>query len=353
MIDLQDPREPFGTCALTTLGRKGKRCHACRKTIPSATPAYSFTLFNWTRDAVFFAHPGCFDGSELGRNYRERFLPNRYEPAAFRSFPHFVNAAYSDLIETFDAGKAIHRVAFPGLPAPWTADGVISPPREDVVEDAIPGARPDRAATGYLVDILVRCGFREVLVDALSRLPEATAVCLALHDDRIFQVAAARRFGEPRLAEALERLRKPRHSAEDLAFIAAVGKDSDRFAPALREAFPRYGLDESYVFLSPGFSGLDAAHHAQLCYFFIDRPGDLPTLRDYLETGLFPFDRVGSFTYTEVFFYRAAALHLARHRTGGAIGWMDAHEGRIDFHPAGSPKGFLADTRRLAAAMAP
>ncbi len=162
-----------------------------------------------------------------------------------------------------------------------------------------------------LIDILLKCGYRNRLLQEMRTLQPHAVLLLALHDDPAFQAEAARYFNEPVLEAALDALRAGSLSAEDIASLIALGQRNPKLLKAAAEAIAHYRLDECCAMRSPGFSGFAKSRYMQLIFLCASAPIALPALSCYMRTGEFSAAADPRYARALRYYHRAALFHIA------------------------------------------
>lgn len=348
MFDFHNPNEPLSFYREYLLG-KGKRCQHCRKTIQRNQLACEIKFFNGPQDASFHFHPDCFRASGFETNYQHKFLKNSYTVEDFRNFDYMLYSAYENILQNFDFDRALALIVNPPLKKHrlFYEEPLIQAAQIDQLNFGERG-ETNHSASKYLFTILVKCGYRERLLDLMDTLPPHCWVLFAMHDDRGFQEKAAQLFKAPQLPAMLERLRKSRLSLDDMLAVSQFGQTHPHFLTALADAIDTYELDYGYTLDERGFSEFSHVRNGQLCYFFISQPHRLPLLDHYMRTNKFPYDLHGELTYIQCFYHRAVIFHCLLNRQTEALNiWLDTMTAQIHYHPAGSPKGFISDTLKM------
>ncbi len=181
----------------------------------------------------------------------------------------------------------------------------------------------------------------------MSDLPPFAWILFSLHQEPAFAQKASELLRASEWTQALNCLRKSKLTLTDMLFVLRVGAKSPLLMKAVAETIRRYKLDQSYAVLSRGFADFIGARVTQLHYFLISDPTQLESFMKIVETGKFPLDSQGSYTYTKAFLYRAALFYVLLSKRDALPMWLEGMESSVLFYPSGSPKGFIRDTHRM------
>lgn len=330
-----DPSEPIAYFGQERARARRARCQTCGEPIAKGDAIVRLDLAH-TADAVVI-HAACYAQSPWESNVRERYEKRAYQLSDFD--PSRLPLFRRDCI------AALHSARPPNL------DEAMS-----VIAASTERDEPSSShhAPAVLFHVLHLCGFADAILERFDEWPPHVRILASLHDDRRFQAAAARSLNAPGWPQALNGLRKARPSLADIDRADHVGAGSSVFRSDLSTAIARYGLDRDYALWWHGFREFTNVRWAQLVYFFLSHPEDLPRFASFRARrfddwkGALSTERSA---YIEPFYYRASMLSLARSQDAfePLIDFWQAIERDITFYPSGSPDRFIKDTKIMVA----
>jgi hypothetical protein len=340
--DFDSGDEPLANVSEAINARKRARCDLCKVAIEKGDSIWTLRLFCWPT-VTFAYHAACFPRSVYYRAYHEKYLPRRYAISDFASYrPQ--TPAWADVIQNFSLSRALTVIAAPG-PNP------MSNPDEGMTWAAF---EAHHSTPLELMHILTWCGLKSAVL-AIDPLPPETALVLGMFDDADYQRRAAEELAAPDLAAILTLLMAPRHSLSAMVRFIEFANRHSIFAEAVAAAIDVYRLDDIGRFSTAGSNGFafwQRSHgNCRLCYFLIDKPERSARFRRFLEDQRLPGSHYA--IYLRPFYWRATIFYCLRagHRDA-ARALLDRMETEVDFYPTGSPKSFIADTKRMAANLA-
>jgi hypothetical protein len=215
-----------------------------------------------------------------------------------------------------------------------------------------------------LINALVECTSKKEMLEKLHSLPSEVQFLFALHDNTAFIKQVEQEWNAPGLAEAIVSLKKERFLWKDHQALMEFGEKNKKALDCIAKSIQKYRLDwQSTLPWQSGFDNLVGASfnrgklfQGRLVYFFIRYPEVFPVLKQYIEQGNLPYNRNENinyeYTYVECHYYRAAILAFTlMGEEERAKSWLEKMDQKIGYYPTGSPKGFIADTKRIVANM--